>query len=159
MKVIKKYFQVGVSEPTTLNLGEVIPLKDGLYLLRYIEDPIFHFKKGNLDSITLKLLVDKEPDGTTSFHDINNEKSYEVAFSYEQFRAANKRQVIGTGNLYKQPNGNLVSLGGIIAINLSGEYFSVRHIAKIITPFSRQDKQMITKFYREAHVVEVKGGN
>lgn len=157
MKVIKKYFQVGVSEPTMLDLGKVISLKDGLYLLRYIEDPIFHFKKGNLDSITLKLLVDKEPDGTTSFHDINNEKNYEVAFSYEQFRAANKRQAIGTGNLYKQPNGSLVSLGGIIAINLSGEYFSVRHIAKTITPFNRQDKQMLTKLYRESHVVEVKG--
>ncbi len=159
MHMVSWYYKIGLDSPMNLYIGKVVRSRGGLGMLRYIEEPVFHFKKGALYSIDLSFLVDAESSGDSSVEDINAAPYVKSpVFSYSQFRVSDKKKLLNNGTItsYK---GILYKIDTIRALKLDSEHLSLSRFLVPITPFSSMDKNKVFDSYRKSQLSEIKGGN
>ena len=158
MNMVSWYYKVGMDSPKSLYIGKVVRANSRLGMIRYIKDPVFHFKKGDLYSIDLSIVVDDEPAGDSSFEDINAATHLKPrVFSYAQFKSSDKKKLLNDGMIISY-KGLLYKSDAIRTLQLDDEHFSLTRFLVPITPFSSMDKNKVFDLYRKSQLSEIKGG-
>lgn len=160
MRIVSWYYKVGIDSPKSLYIGKVVRANSRLGMIRYIMEPVLHFKKGALYSIDLSVLVDDDPAGDSSFEDINAATHLKpLVFNYSQFKIGDKKKLLTNGRIISYNYKGLVyKFDAIRTLQLDDEHFSLTRFLVPITPFSSMDKQKAFNLYRESQLTEIKGG-
>lgn len=157
--MVSWYYKIGLDSPMNFYIGKVMRVNSGLVMIRYIKDPVFHFKKGALYSIDLSFLLDAEPAGDSNIEDINAAPYIKSpVFNYSQFKISDKKKLLNNGTItsYKDI---LYKIDTIRALKLDNEHLSLSRFLVPITPFSSMDKNKVFDSYRKLQLSEIKGGN